>query len=145
MEYLTLQLKLEEFSNICVDALAQIHMGRRDINGHLRASWGMLPYQYVNNLLNVSFDSNEIEVKYSLFTPKFQQQETLVFLFDYDATIDVTKRAINADVYYPASTRVASANLSYESLTNVNGTVHAVLPVANVTQLGCQFVVFTTL
>ena len=122
-----------------------IHMGTRDINGHLRASWGMLPVQSVNNLLNISFDNKEVELKYSLYTPKFQQQETLVLLFNYDGTQDMEKRLINAEVYYPASTRIASANVSYESLLNVNGTINTALPVANVSSLGCQFIVLTTL
>ncbi|XP_034189232.2 apolipoprotein lipid transfer particle [Osmia lignaria lignaria] len=122
-----------------------IHMGTRDIDGHLRVSWGMLPVQSINNLLNVSFDNKEILLKYSLYTPKFQQQETLVFVFDYDAKHDTVRRLINANIHYPASTHLASANISYESLSNVNGTVDAVLPFANVSQVGCQFVVFTTL
>lgn len=120
-------------------------MGKRDINGHLRASWGMLPIQSVNNLFNVTFDNKEIELKYSLYTPKFQQQETLVFSFNYDASQDGDTRLILSDVYYPASTHVASANISYDSLVNVNGTIVATLPVANVTKVACQFIVFTTL
>lgn len=124
----------------------QIHMNTGDINGHIRASWGMLPVQSVNNVFNLSFDNKEIELKYSLYTPKFQQQETLVFLFDYNAMDQSSdKRAINAKLYYPASTRIASANVSYESLMNVNGTIDSILPLANVSQLGCQFIVFTTL
>lgn len=124
----------------------QIHMDTGDINGHIRASWGMLPVQYVNNVFNLSFDNKEIEMRYSLYTPKFQQQETLVFLFDYNAMDQSSdKRAINAKLYYPASTRIASANVSYESLMNVNGTVDSILPLANVSHLGCQFIVFTTL
>ncbi|XP_053973970.1 uncharacterized protein LOC128873939 [Hylaeus volcanicus] len=122
-----------------------IHMGPRDINGHLRASWGMLPVQSVNNLFNMTFDNKEIGLKYSLYTPRFQQQETLVFLFDYDATHDTNICLISADVYYPASTQIGSANVSYESLVNVNGTINAVLPGMNVSQIGCQFTVFTTL
>nr|XP_003701542.2 PREDICTED: uncharacterized protein LOC100880818 isoform X1 [Megachile rotundata] len=122
-----------------------IHTGTRNIDGHLRVSWGMLPVQAVNNLLNVSFDDKEIQFKYSLYTPKFQQQETLVFLLDYDAKHDAIRRSINANVHYPASTNFASANISYESLSNVNGTVNAVLPFANISRLGCQFVVLTTL
>lgn len=122
-------------------------MGKRDINGHLRASWGMLPVQSVNNLVNVSFDSKEIKLKYSLYSPKFEQQETLVLLFDYDIiSPDSDVRAINAEVYYPARTRLASANVSYESLLNVNGTVDSILPLENGTRpLECQFVVLTTL
>ncbi|XP_043519972.1 uncharacterized protein LOC122533896 [Frieseomelitta varia] len=122
-----------------------IHMGTRDINGHLRASWGMLPVQSVNNLLNISFDNKEVELKYSLYTPKFQeQQETLVLLFNYDGTQDINKRLINAEIYCPASTRIASANVSYESFLNVNGTINTAFPVANVSSLGCQFIVLTT-
>lgn len=122
-----------------------IHMGKRDINGHLRGSWGMLPIQSVNNLFNVTFDNKEIELRYSLYTPRFQQQETLVILFNYDATPVGETRLINADVYCPASTHIGSANVSFDSLVNVNGTINAVLPMANISQLGCQFVVFTTL
>lgn len=122
-----------------------IRMSKRDINGHLRASWGMLPIQSVNNLFNVTFDNKQIATKYSLYTPKFQQQETLVFLFNYDGTLDSEIRLINADVYFPASTHFGSANVSYESLVNVNGTLSAVLPLENVTEIGCDFVVFTTL
>ncbi|XP_076620317.1 apolipoprotein lipid transfer particle [Colletes latitarsis] len=121
-----------------------IHMGTRDINGHLRASWGMLPTQSINNLLNMTFDNKEIGLKYSLYTPKFQQQDTLVLFFNYDATHDAVIRLINADVYYPASTQVGSANVSYESLMNVNGTIN-VLALANVSRVGCQFIVLTTL
>lgn len=122
-----------------------IRMSKRDINGHLRASWGMLPIQSVNNLFNVTFDNKQIEMKYSLYTPKYLQQETLVFLFNYDATLDSGIRLINADVYLPASKHLGSANVSYDSLVNVNGTLNAVLPAANVTEIGCQFIVFTTL
>ncbi|XP_026671389.1 uncharacterized protein LOC108627461 isoform X2 [Ceratina calcarata] len=123
-----------------------IHMSSRDINGHVRASWGMLPVQSINNLLNVSFDGKEIELKYSLYTPKFQQQETLVFLFDYNRIApDSEVRAINSEIYYPASTNIATAKVLYDSLVNVNGTVNAVVPVANISQLGCQFIVLTTL
>ncbi|CAL7937265.1 unnamed protein product [Xylocopa violacea] len=125
-----------------------IRMDSRYINGHVRGSWGMLPVQSVNNLLNVTFDNKQIELRYSLCTPKFPQQETFVLLFGYDATLlDANKKhALTADLYYPASTNVASANVSYESLINVNGTVNVALPrPTNVSRLECQFVVFTTL
>lgn len=106
----------------------------------------MLPVQSVNNVFNLSFDNKEIELRYSLYTPKFQQQETLVLLFDYNAMDQSSdKRSINAKLYYPASTRIASANVSYESLMNVNGTIDSILPLTNISQLGCQFIVFTTL
>ncbi|XP_076235875.1 apolipoprotein lipid transfer particle [Calliopsis andreniformis] len=122
-----------------------INMGKRDINGHLRASWGMLPIQSVNNLFNVTFDNKEIQLKYSLHTPKFQQQETLVLFFNYDATMEGDTRLIITDVYYPASTHVGSANISYESLVNVNGTITATLQSPDNFKIGCQFIVFTTL
>ncbi|XP_076760898.1 apolipoprotein lipid transfer particle [Xylocopa sonorina] len=125
-----------------------IRMDSRYINGHLRGSWGMLPVQSVNNLLNVTFDNKQIELRYSLCTPKFRQQETFVLLFGYDATLLEAndKHALTAELYYPASTNVASANVSYESLMNVNGTVNVILPrPTNVSRLECRFVVLTTL
>ncbi|XP_076641857.1 apolipoprotein lipid transfer particle [Halictus rubicundus] len=123
----------------------KIRMSKRNIQGHLYGSWGMLPHQTVNNLFNITFDNKQIETKYALYTPKFQQQDTLVFVFKYDATLDSEIRLIHADVYFPASKHVGSANVSYESLVNVNGTLTAVLPAANATEIGCQFIVFTTL
>jgi len=122
----------------------QIRMATRDINGHLRLTWGLLPTQSINNLFNITFDNKEIELKYSLYTPKFLQEETLVFLFGYDGTSD-ERNVINADLFYPPRQQIGTAKIYYESLINVNGTVNASIFTQRLAYIGCNFVVLTTL
>lgn len=119
-------------------------MATRDINGHFRLTWGLLPTQSLNNLFNITFDKQEIELKYSLYTPKFLQEETLVLLFSYDATSDI-RNLINADLFYPSRQQIGAARITYESLINVNGTVNASIAMHNLSYIGCNFVVLTTL
>ncbi|EZA49996.1 Apolipophorins [Ooceraea biroi] len=133
---------LQARSNYASDG--SIRMATRDINGHLRLTWGLLPTQSINNLFNVTFDNKEIELKYSLYTPKFLQEETLVFLFSYDGTSD-ERNVINADLFYPPRQQIGTAKIYYESLINVNGTVNASISSQRLSYIGCNFVVLTTL
>nr|XP_012235380.1 PREDICTED: uncharacterized protein LOC105679739 [Linepithema humile] len=118
-----------------------IRIATRDINGHLRLTWGILS---VNNLFNITFDNKEIELKYSLYTPMFRQEETVVLLFSYDANSD-ERNLINVDLFYPPSRQIGSARIFYESLINVNGTLNATISIENLSYVGCNFVVLTTL
>jgi len=119
-------------------------MATRDINGHFRLSWGLLATQSVNNLFNVTFDKKEIELKYSLYTPLFPREETVVLIFNYDANSDV-QNLINAHLFYPSRRKIGTAKISYESLVNVNGTVNASISMQQMSYVGCNFVIFTTL
>ncbi|XP_029160980.1 apolipophorins isoform X2 [Nylanderia fulva] len=121
-----------------------VRMATRDINGHFRVTWGLLSTQSVNNLFNITFDNKEIELKYSLYTPKFLQEETLVFLFSYDGNSD-ERNLINADLFYPPRQQIGTARIFYESLINVNGTINASISTRNLAYVGCNFVVLTTL
>lgn len=121
----------------------QLRMITRDINGHFRVTWGLLPSQSINNLLNITFVEKEMELKYSLYTPKFLQEETLVLLFTYDYTYE--QNLINADLFYPPRQQIGAARISYESLINVNGTLNGTMTGQRLSYLGCNFVVFTTL
>lgn len=119
-------------------------MATRDIDGHFRLTWGLLPMQSFNNLFNITFDKKEIELKYSMYTPLFPQEETLVLIFNYDAN-SAEKNLINADLFYPSRRQIGTANISYESLINVNGTVNASIFMQDLSYVGCNFVVLTTL
>lgn len=121
-----------------------IRMATRDINGHFRLTWGLLAMQSVNNLFNITFDNKEIELKYSLYTPLFPQEETVVLLFNYDANSD-EQNLINADLFYPSGRQIGTAKISYESLINVNGTVNATISLQQLSYVGCNFVILTTL
>lgn len=121
-----------------------IRMATRDINGHCRVTWGLLPTESINNLFNITFDKKEIELKYSLYTPQFLQEETLVLLFSYDATSDI-RNLINVDLFYPPGQQIGTAKISYESLININGTVNASIVMQNLSYVGCNFIVLTTL
>ncbi|XP_015173164.1 PREDICTED: uncharacterized protein LOC107064693 [Polistes dominula] len=121
-----------------------IRVAAQDIDGHLRLTWGMLPNQTANNLFNITFEKKEIELKYSLFTPKYLQEETLVLLFNYDGNSD-RYNLIDVNLFLPARKRVGTAKISFESLTNVNGTINATTPIPNLSYVGCNFVVLTTL
>ncbi|KAI4492782.1 hypothetical protein M0804_002573 [Polistes exclamans] len=121
-----------------------IRVAAQDIDGHLRLTWGLLPHQTANNLFNITFDKKEIELKYSLFTPKYLQEETLVILFNYDANSD-RYNLIDVNLFLPARKRIGTAKISFESLTNVNGTINTTTPIHNVSYVGCNFVVLTTL
>lgn len=116
----------------------------RDINGHFRLTWGLLPSQSVNNLFNVTFDKSEMELKYSLYTPMFLHEETIVLLFSYDCTSN-ERNLITADLFHPSRQHIGTVNISYESLINVNGTVNASIPGQRLSYFGCDFVVLTTL
>lgn len=118
-------------------------MATRDINGHFRLTWGLLPMQSINNLFNVTFDKNEIDLKYSLYTPLFLQEETVVLLFNYDTNSE--QYLINADLFYPSRLQIGTAKISYESLLNVNGTVNTSIPMQHFSYIGCNFVILTTL
>ncbi|XP_024879673.1 uncharacterized protein LOC112459670 [Temnothorax curvispinosus] len=121
-----------------------IRMATRDINGHFRLSWGLLPMQSLNNLFNITFDKKEIELKYSLYTPLFIEEETVVLLCNYDANSNETN-LINADLFYPSRRQVGTARISYQSLNNVNGTVNATISMQQLAYVGCNFVILTTL
>lgn len=116
----------------------------RNINGHFRLTWGVLPAQSINNLFNITFDKKELELRYSLYTPLFMQDETVVLLFSYDANSD-EQTLINADIFYPHSKRIATARIFYESLINVNGTLNATISFERMSYAGCNFIVYTTL
>jgi len=118
-------------------------MATRDINGHFRLTWGLLPMQSINNLFNITFNTNEIDLKYSLYTPFVSQEETIVFLFNYDTNSE--QYLINANLFYPSSRHVGTAKISYESLMNVNGTVNASTSMQHLSYIGCNFVILTTL
>ncbi|XP_070169221.1 uncharacterized protein Apoltp isoform X2 [Polyergus mexicanus] len=127
-------------NNYASDGL--VRMATRDINGHFRLTWGLLPTESVNNLFNITFDKKEIELKYSLYTPRFLQEETLVFFFSYDGNSD-ERNLINADLFYPSRQQIGSARIFYESLINVNGTINA--SISQNLFVGCNFIVLTTL
>jgi hypothetical protein len=121
-----------------------IRMATRDINGHFRLTWGMRSTQSVNNLFNITFDKKEIELKYSLYTPFVPQEETVVLLFSYDANAN-ERNLINANLFYPSRRQIGTARISYESLINVNGTVNASISMDQLSYVGCNFVMLTTL
>ncbi|XP_012280436.1 uncharacterized protein LOC105699757 [Orussus abietinus] len=121
-----------------------IRMAARDIDGHVRLTWGAAQDQTLNNIFNVKFNQKAIDFKYSLFTPRFVNEETVIFFFSYDATPEIYN-IFNADIYYPAKLRVGSAHIFYTSLINVNGTINATTPITNFTYVGCNFEVLTTL
>ncbi|KAI4503203.1 hypothetical protein M0802_001425 [Mischocyttarus mexicanus] len=121
-----------------------IRVAAQNIDGHLRLTWGMLPIQTANNLFNITFQNKEIELKYSLFSPKYLQEETLVILFNYDGNSE-QYNLIDVNVFLPARQRIGTAKISYESLTNVNGTINATMPIANFSYVGCNFIVLTTI
>ncbi|KAK2581438.1 hypothetical protein KPH14_005113 [Odynerus spinipes] len=121
-----------------------LRIAARDIDGHLRLTWGMLPNQTANNLFNMTFDKQEIDLKYSLFTPKHLQEETLVILFNYDGKSE-RNNLIDVNLFVPARKRIGTAKISYESLANVNGTINATTPIPNFSYVGCNFIVLTSL
>ncbi|XP_025074116.1 uncharacterized protein LOC105427375 [Pogonomyrmex barbatus] len=123
-----------------------IQMIRRDINGHLRLTWGLLSIHSLNNLFNITFDNSEIKFKYSLFTPLFMEEETVVLLFNYDTEIN-ERNLINmqADLFYPSRRQIGTGKITYESLINVNGTFNASISIQQLSFVGCNFVVLTTL
>nr|QGV11544.1 Vg4 [Tetrastichus brontispae] len=119
-------------------------MNPNDIDGHLRLTWGLKQDQMLNNLFNISFDSKEIDFKYSLYTPKFLQQETLVVHLKYDDKPRLYT-LIGADLNYPGQKRVGSAIIHYQSMINLNGSVNATTPLPAFGNVGCKFIVLTTL
>lgn len=119
-------------------------MDVNDINGHLRLTWGLLQHQTLNNLFNISFDSKQIDCKYSLYTPKFLQQETLVLHLKYDDRQRVYT-LIDANLHYPGKNCIGSASIHYHSMINVNGTVNLTTSLPSFGHIGCKFVVLTTL
>ncbi|XP_014467442.1 PREDICTED: uncharacterized protein LOC106740686 [Dinoponera quadriceps] len=116
----------------------------RDINGHFRVTWGLLPSQSMHNLFNITFDKKEMELKYSLYMPRLLQEETIMLLCSYDCTSN-ERNLINADLFYPPGRQIGTARISYESLFNVNGTVNVSIASQDLSYLGCNFVVLTTL
>lgn len=122
----------------------QIRMAAKDLDGHIRLTWGNLPSETLNNMLNMTYDSKTVDLKYSLYTPKFQSDETAVFKLNYDATPD-THSLLNADLYCPGQKKIGTAAISFASLSNVNGTVNATTPIPHFSYAGCSFVVLTTL
>lgn len=100
--------------------------------------------QSVNNLFNITFDKKEIELKYSVYTPLFLEEETAVLLFNYDANSN-EKNLINADLFYPSRRQIGTARIVYDSLINVNGTVNATISLEHLSYVGCNFVILTTL
>ena len=119
-------------------------MAAHNIDGHLRLTWGNSPSQTLNNVLIATFDNKIMEFKYSLYTPKYLQEETIIFLFSYDATHEI-HRVIGADLHFPAHKQIGSTRITYTSLVNVNGTINITTPLPIFPYLGCDFVVLTTL
>ncbi|XP_015599666.1 uncharacterized protein LOC107269849 [Cephus cinctus] len=121
-----------------------IRMVSKDINGQLRITWGLLQNQTLNSLLNAKFHKENVLVKYSLFSPRFLREETLVVLLNYDPASEI-QNIIGAEVFYPGSERVGFAHLSYANLFNINGTINASIPIANFDFIGCNFQVLTNI
>ncbi|XP_015122764.1 uncharacterized protein LOC107045138 [Diachasma alloeum] len=119
-------------------------IAERNIDAHLRLSWGKSPGESVNNILNATFEGTKIGLKYSLYTPKFIQEETGIILFNYDGG-EGQRSILDADVYYPSATKVGTAHVSYDSLNNVNGTLNATTPFPRFSYAACDFVILTTL
>jgi hypothetical protein len=119
-------------------------MDTNNINGHLRFTWGLRQDQNLNNLFNITFDSKQIDFKYSLFTPNFLHEETVLLYARYNDKQE-HYTLINTDLYHPARNRIGSANISYQSLINVNGTLNASTPFPNFSNVSCEFIVSTTL
>ncbi|XP_011308401.1 uncharacterized protein Apoltp isoform X2 [Fopius arisanus] len=121
-----------------------ILFGERNIDGHLRLTWGTYPGEAINNILNATFEGTKIGLKYSLHTPKFIDQETGIIVLNYDG--GTSQRSIlDADVYYPSATKVGTAHISYDSINNVNGTLNATTSFPRFSYAACDFVVLTTL
>lgn len=116
----------------------------RDIDGHVRLNWGTSAAQTINNVVNAKFDEEGMKLKYSLYTPKYLEEETFILLFSYDVAQEAYT-LINADLYLPAHIKLGSTNISYASLVNVNGTINATTSIPNFTYVGCDFIVLTTL
>ncbi|XP_012252389.2 uncharacterized protein LOC105683963 [Athalia rosae] len=121
-----------------------LKMQTQDINGHLRLTWGLTARETVNNLFNVTFDNKEIAFDYSLITPNYLQEETLVVRLNYDGG-SPDQMVINANVYSPSTKKIGTANLVYASLANVNGSVNASTPFKALPYAGCNFIVLTTI
>ena len=119
-------------------------MASRDLNGHLRVTWGNLPTQTLNNILNMTFNQKSVDFKYSLYTPQFPREETAIFQLNYDGTLE-DHSLLDADLYYPARRKIGTAKISYASLNNVNGTINATNPMPILSYGGCNFIVFTSL
>ncbi|XP_043484877.1 apolipophorins [Leptopilina heterotoma] len=132
-------------SNINYSSDGSLKMITRDIDGHLRFTWGTLQsLKTIKNFINATFDEKGMNLKYSLHTPKYKQQETFVLLFSYDAAHE-TYTLIDADLYLPADKKLGSTHISYASLVNVNGTINATTAIPNFSFVGCDFIVLTTL
>ncbi|XP_014226324.1 uncharacterized protein LOC106652091 isoform X2 [Trichogramma pretiosum] len=121
-----------------------LKMSANDVDGHLRLAWGTRINETLNNVFNVTFDSKTIDLKYSLFTPLYEQEETLVLLAGYDSR-DEDRTLLRTDINYPGQKRIGSAKLFYESLININGTLNASTSFPHLSEIGCEFVIVTTL
>ncbi|XP_034937258.1 uncharacterized protein Apoltp [Chelonus insularis] len=121
-----------------------IRMAQKNIDGHLRLAWDDLKTKILNNIFNITFDEKKIGFKYSLFTPKSQTEEKAIVLFNYDGGKN-NESLINADFYYTPRKKVGTINISYLSLTNVNGTLNVSTGVPNFPYVACNFIVLTTL
>lgn len=124
--------------------ILQIRMAEKNLDAHLRLAWSDLPINALKNFLNVTFDQQRINLKYSLYTPKFINEETVAVIFNYDASL-VQRSVIDADLYYPARQHIGAARISYTSLSNVNGTVNVTTSIARLPYAACNFIVLTTL
>ncbi|XP_063971909.1 uncharacterized protein LOC135159796 [Diachasmimorpha longicaudata] len=121
-----------------------ILFAERNIDAHLRLSWGKSLGESINNIFNATFEGPKIGLKYSLYTPKFIEQETGIILLTYDGG-ESHGSLLDADIYYPSATKVGTARISYDSLNNINGTVNVTTPFPKFSYAACDFVVLTTL
>lgn len=114
------------------------------LDSHVRLTWGHSTSQTINNMLNVTFDQKAADLKYSLYTPHYKNEETAILKLKYDSTPE-SHSNLNADLFFPSAKKVGNARISYASLSNVNGTLNASTHMPQFPYGGCNFIVLTTL
>ncbi|KAJ8665476.1 hypothetical protein QAD02_007138 [Eretmocerus hayati] len=113
-----------------------------DVNGRFHVSWGARKSQMIENFFDVKFKGDYISFRDSLYTPKFLGEETLMLVVEYDMT-EKNTTFITSDISYPGTRRVGSSQISFQSLMNMNGTLHVLNPFKNFSDATCQFLTST--
>lgn len=117
-------------------------MSPNEIDGHVRVEWGRLQDQFLNNILNVTLNSEENSLRYFLRSPKYLDEDTVAVALNYDSKNPTNKR-FTADVRLPASNRIGYSEVIFSDLVNMNGTLNITTLMKNVTFIGCDFMLLS--
>jgi len=116
----------------------QVSINKTEVTGNMKVEWGSRvdPKAITNVVIFKRPDMSHIDLQYTLFTP-YYSEDTVVAKFSGLCPEDVWN--ITSFIKVPRSNQLASAELSYQALDNVNGTISSQTPFKKLPRASAHF------